>query len=102
MLFYILVGLVLGASANISSGAGAITLTEVEQKLATLEKELASLKQKQSNSEKKFVKVQNELEYGGKRYQTLQYTNSKYSCVVAVVAIVSLITLCNLCIIIYW
>ena len=87
MLFYILVGLVLTASA--------ITLQEVEQKLATLEKELGSLKQKQSNSEKKFVKIRNELEYGGKNYGTLQYTNSKYNCVVAVVAIVRLITLWN-------
>ena len=69
MLFFTLVGLVLAASA--------ITLPEVEQKLATLENELGSLKQKQSNSETKIIKVQNELEYGGKKYQTLQYTNSK-------------------------
>ena len=47
MLFYILVGLVLTASA--------ITLPEVEQKLATLEQELGSLKQTQSNSETKIV-----------------------------------------------
>ena len=45
MLFYILVGLVLGARA--------ITL---EQRVKALEQQ---------------------LEYGGKKYQTLQYTNSK-------------------------
>ena len=66
MLFYILVGLVLGARA--------ITLSQLAQKVKTLEQQ---------------------LEYGGKRYQTLHYTNSKYSCVDAVVAIVSLIALLN-------
>ena len=51
MFFYILVGLVLGARA--------ITLSQLEQKVNTLEQE---------------------LEYGGKKYQTLQYTNSKKLC----------------------
>ena len=74
MLFYILVGLV--------SGARAITLSQLEQKFNTLEQELGSLKQKQSNSETKIAKAQNELEYGGKKYETLRYINSNYSCVV--------------------
>ena len=120
MLFYILVGLVLGAIT--SSDAGTITLSEVEQKLisleqkvgtmelnvkkkvgileknvkivekevgsvkqkvrtveqkvGTVEKEVGTLKQNESNSEAKISGIQNQLEYGGKKYQTLQY-NSK-------------------------
>ena len=72
MLFYIIVGFVLGARA--------ISLSQLEQKFNTLEQEFDNLEQEQSNSETKIIKVQNELEYGGKKYETLQYTNSKYSC----------------------
>ena len=103
MLFYILVGLVLGAIT--SSGAGAITLSEVEQKLisleqkfgaleqnvTTMEKDVGTLKHNQSNSETKISGIQNQLKYGGKKYPVLWHTNSKYSYsyVVAVVAIVN-------------
>ena len=70
MLFYILVGLVLGARA--------ITLSQLGQKFDTLEQKFDNLKQEQSDTKTQIVKVQNQLEYGGKKYQTLQYTTSKY------------------------
>ena len=56
MLFYILAGLVLGARA--------ITLSQLAQKFNTMEQ--------------KIIGIQNQLEHGGKKYQTLQFTTSKY------------------------
>ena len=67
MLFYILVGLVLDARA--------VTLPELEQKFNALVQKVGTLEQ---NSEAKFNGIQNQLEYGGKKYETLKYTTSKY------------------------
>ena len=57
MLFYILFGLVLGSTAQ------SPTLSELEEKFNTLEQ--------------KVIKIQNQLEHGGKKYQIIQYTTSK-------------------------
>ena len=57
MLLYIIFGLVLGSIAQ------SPTLSELEEKLNDLEA--------------KITVIQNQLEHGGKKYQTLQYTTSK-------------------------
>ena len=49
-------------------GARATTLKELEHKFNVLEQKFDTLEQEQSNSETKIAKVQNELEYGGKKY----------------------------------
>ena len=62
------VGLILGSKA--------ISLSQLEQKFNTLEQKVSSLEQKEANSEAKIIGIHNQIEYGGKKYQTLQYTTS--------------------------
>ena len=61
ILFYILVGLVLSIRA--------LTLAEIKQKVLSLE-------QKENNLEVQISGIQKQLEYGGKKFQTLKYSGS--------------------------
>ena len=73
MLFLsILFGLVLAISSTTQSP----TLSELVEKFNALEQKVITLEQKANNSEAETTVIQNKLAYGGKKYQTLQYSTS--------------------------
>jgi len=77
ILFSIILGLVLNVNAQTQKEK--INLDILEQNLEWLEEKVDNLEyeleMKSNNSETKISKIEEELEFGGKKYETVQYTS---------------------------